>query len=414
MKVLIAGGGGYIGSFLAWHLRDYGFAVVVQDNWQGGEADRVRSFDVVSCPCDRKPEARTPFEHFTFDAVVFAVGPAWTPRPAVPPPELFLPSYVGSAVVLSEMCARFGVKHVVVLSDGAVYGDTGPEGVPEDAPAKSESLRSAGALACERIFSAYAACGSYAVTVLRLFGVAGADPSGGRGERHKPERHVIPCCLEAIRGNVPFTVWGTEYPTPDGTAARDYLHVLDVVEAVRLVLEKPQASGIRLYNICSGRAHTVRAVLKEAAEVTTVAPEIIEGPAAPQSPAWRVGNAQRLRKELGWKPLRSDLRSILESQWEFLQVEKPRELTETAERFGQVAVKLGFVTPEEVRRALAIQQEDARSGRPRRLLGLVLLEEGLIDNQQLIEILKYYERRDPISEDRSSQDEQVDSMEPSS
>ena len=137
-----------------------------------------------------------------------------------------------------------------------------------------------------------------------------------------------------------------------------------------------------------------RRVVLELSERLAGAKAIVrEGPPCRESPAWRIGRPERIRKDLGWEPERSDLTEIISTQWEFLQKSSEQAGSETAELFGEVAIKLGFVTREDVQKALQIQRADVKSGRPRRLLGLILLEEGLIDNFQLIEILKYYERK---------------------
>jgi len=402
MKVLIAGGGGYIGSHLAWDLHRAGEVPIILDNWRGGRPDRLAGLDVVTADADERSRARIAFEHFKFDACVFAVAPPAVPRPARFLPEQLLPSLLGSAVVLGELCARFRVGKVVVLSSASVYGATPPEGVDEERPLEGSGLAASAARSLEGIFGAYAREGAFSLTVLRLFSVAGADSGGKLGEEHLPERHLVPCCLTALRDGRPFTLWGEKLGTPDGTAIRDFVHVLDVVKAVKLSLDHDEAQPVRTYNVSSGVGNSVRRVLEAAEGITGRKLTVAGGGRDEGVVACSVGRSERIRSELRWEPAHSSLEKILKTQWEYLLkrgedargVRGAEEEEPPVERFGEVAVKLGFVRPEDVERALRVQKEDAARGRPRRLLGLVMLEEGIITNAQLIEILRYYDRKD--------------------
>ncbi len=403
MKVLIAGGGGYIGSHCAWYLVRGGHVPVVLDNWTGGRADRVEGMDVVTADADDRSKARIAFEHFKFDALLFSVAPRPVPRPARQLPEQLCPTLLGSGVVLAELCARFGVQKVIVLSSGAVYGQTDPAGVSEEAPQSPCCLPGEVAVSLERVFRCYAGYEAFALTVLRLFNVAGAEPEGTIGEERFAERHLIPTCLKALRDGSPFTLWGDNLPTPDGSAVRDFVHVLDVAEAVRLSLERPSPPRLAVYNVCSGTGRSVREILAAGEAVAQRTLTVEAGGPRENQVAWRVGSPRRIREELGWEQRHSSLEEILQTQWVFLQArggeDAPAQKTapgeaSSAELFGEVAVKLGFVGPQDVKRALAIQREDAKASKPRRLLGLVMLEEGIITNAQLIEILRYYEKRE--------------------
>ena len=173
MKVLIAGGGGYIGSHLAWELHRGGEVPIVLDNWRGGRPDRLTGLDVVTADADERSRARIAFEHFKFDACVFAVAPPAVPRPARFLPEQLLPSLLGSAVILGELCARFKVGNVVLLSSASLYGTTPPEGVDEEGAQAGRGLSASATRSLEGIFRAYAEEGAFSLTVLRLFTVAG-------------------------------------------------------------------------------------------------------------------------------------------------------------------------------------------------------------------------------------------------
>lgn len=402
MKVLIAGGGGYIGSHVAWYLVKAGHIPVVFDNWSNGRPERVDGIDLSTGEAHERPKAKVAFEHFSFDAAVYAVAPPLEARPQRPRASKFIPSSVGGAVVLGELCARFGVTNVVVLSSGAVYGDTGMDGASEDTPERPECLRGDMDMCIERIFGGYAAEGAFALHVLRLFNVAGANPDGSNGEVHDPERHLVPVLVKALCRGARFPAWGTNLPTPDGSPLRDFVHVMDVAEAVRLCLEDPSRRGQVCYNVSSGRGTSVREVIRAAERVTGKSVNLVTG--TPEVPvvAVRIGRSDAIQNALGWEPRHSGLDEILSTQWNFAHgaheqasKEKPSPVAETsAHLFGEVAIRLGFVRPADVERALRLQQEEVDAGKPHRLLGIVMLQEGMLTGAQLIEILRCYERQD--------------------
>ncbi len=401
MKVLIAGGGGYIGSHIAWYLVKAGHKPVVMDNWSSGRPERVDGIDLSTAEAQERPKARAAFEHFAFDAAVFAVAPPLEARPQRLRASKMIPACVGGAVVLGELCARFGVANVVVLSSGAVYGATGLDGVPEDAPERPECLRGDVDLCMERIFGGYAAEGAFGLHVLRLFNVAGASPDGGNGEAHDPERHLVPVAIRALLKGVRLPVWGAHLATPDGSAVRDFVHVLDVAEAVRLCLEGPPRRGHACYNVAAGRGTSVREVIAAAERVAGKSAAVVPGTPDVPVVGVRVGRIEKIQKALGWEPRHSAIEEILATQWDFARhvardapEDGPLSTEETsANLFGEVAFKLGFVRREDVALALRKQQEDVAAGRPHRLLGIVMLQENMITSAQLIEILRCYEQK---------------------
>ncbi len=400
MKVLIAGGGGYIGSHIAWYLVKAGHKPVVMDNWSSGRPERVDGIDLSTAEAQERPKAKAAFEHFSFDAAVIAVAPPLEARPQRLRASKLIPACVGGAVVLGELCARFGVASVVVLSSGAVYGETGLDGAPEDAPERPECLRGDVDVCVERIFGGYAAEGAFGLHVLRCFNVAGASLDGSNGEVHNPERHLVPVVVRALARGARLPVWGANLATPDGSAVRDFVHVLDVAEAVRLCLEGPPRRGHACYNVSAGRGTSVKEVIAAAERVTGKSAAVVPG--VPDVPVVgvRVGRIEKIRKSLGWEPLHSSIEEIVGTQWNFVRrtaQEAPEEgqlaTAETSSNlFGEVAFKLGFVQRQDVERALRMQQQDVAAGRPHRLLGIVMLQENMITSAQLIEILRCYER----------------------
>ena len=403
MKVLVAGGGGYVGSHVARYLRRAGHVPVVLDDWSAGRPDRVDGIEVVTANASERTKAGAVFEHFSFDAAVAAVAPRPEPRPARLRPERCFPVYVGSAVVLSELCALFGVKTIVLLSSGAVYGETPCEGVAETGTVAPVCVRGEACACAEKVFGGYAARGAFALTVLRLFNVAGGQSDGAQGEACEPERHLVPSVLGALAAGTPFTLWGDGLPTPDGTAVRDLVHVEDVAEAVRLSIEKPPGGGTACYNVSGGRGYSVREVIAAAEGVAGTSLSVAPAGTCPEQAACRVGRNGRLMYDLGWEPRHSRLDHVLASQWRFMQTraaaraaQTPHAAETSAHLFGSVAVKLGFVTPGDVTRALELQRDEVLAGKPHRLLGLLLLDAGMLTNAQLIEILRHYEAHEEV------------------
>jgi len=408
MKVLIAGGGGYIGSHVAWYLVKAGHKPVVMDNWSSGRPERVDGIDLATAEAQERPQARAVFEHFSFDAAVFAVAPPLEARPQRLRASRMIPACVGGAAVLGELCARFGVANVVLLSSGAVYGDTGLDGALEDSPERPGCLRGDLDLCLERILGGYAAEGAFGLHVLRLFNVAGASLDGDNGEAHEPERHLVPNVITALLKGARLPVWGANLATPDGSAVRDFVHVLDVAEAVRLCLEGPLRRGHVCYNVATGRGTSVREVIAAAERAAAKSAAVVLGtPDAPMVGV-RVGRIEKIQKALGWEPRHSGIQEILQTQWRFacrMAQEAPESGRLAAEEtsanlFGEVALKLGFVRREDIERALRKQQEDVAAGRPHRLLGIVMLQENMITSAQLLEILRCYELK-PAGEEQS-------------
>lgn len=401
MKVLIAGGGGYIGSNIAWYLLKGGHVPVVLDNWSASNYEGIAGIDSISAEANRCRSATTAFEHFKFDAVIFSVAPPPVARPMASKAEQVFPATLGSGVVLSELCAKHGVKRVILLSSGRVYGDTPEEGVSEDAPLRPLDLQARADACNEQVFQAYGEQETFSLTILRLFNVAGAGFGGKYSERHHPERHVIPALLSAQASGKKFVIWGDGLATSDGTAVRDFVHVQDVAEAVRLNLEKPLNKKTDIFNVASHKGYSVKEVIEVVESLTDKEVAFECRPDSALRAACRVGDNTRILKALGWEPRYSLIQDIIASQWEALkqtlaeadsQEDEEAALAESAELFGEIAVKLGFITQDDIKKALAVQKKDIAQGKPHRLIGLVMLEEGMIDNAQLIELLRYYDQ----------------------
>ena len=215
-----------------------------------------------------------------------------------------------------ECLRRHGIDRFVFSSTCATYGI--PERVPvtEDLPQRPINPYGQTKLAIERALADYAAAYGWGYAALRYFNASGASPDGSIGEDHHPETHLIPLVLQTALGQRPYIeVFGTDYPTSDGTCIRDYIHVDDLAEAHLLALERLQSGqGLRL-NLGIGHGYSVREVIRLAEEVTGKTVAVQEGPPRPGDPPVLVASADQARQVLGWQPHYTDLRPIVETAW---------------------------------------------------------------------------------------------------
>jgi UDP-glucose-4-epimerase GalE len=315
MRILVTGGAGYIGSHAVRLFLDRGHDVRVYDNLSMGHraavpADRL----VVADLGDAHRLDQVLVEHRT-EAVVHFAAFAFVGESVTDPAKYYRNNVVNTLTLLDAL-RRHGVKRFVFSSTCATYGI--PQTVPltEDEPQKPINPYGNGKLAVEFALADYAAAYGWGFAALRYFNAAGASPDGTIGEDHDPETHLIPLVLQAAAGLRPATqVFGTDYPTPDGTCVRDYIHVDDLAEAHLLALEK-LAPGVGLkLNLGTGRGYSVREVVRVAEEVTGRKVPVQEGPRRPGDPPVLVAAADRARRELGWQPRYTGLRPIVETAW---------------------------------------------------------------------------------------------------
>lgn len=312
MRLLVTGGAGYIGSVCAAKLLATGHEVVVVDDLSLGHRGAVP-------PGARLEEV----DLLDLDAVRAAVRPGldgvlhFAARSLVEEstrrPELYWRTNVGGTRNLLDAVREAGIPRFVFSSTCAVYGEPEESPITEATPPLPVNPYGASKLAVDRMISDEAAAHGLAAVSLRYFNVAGA--SDGLGEDHRPETHLIPLVLEAAAGRRErVTVNGTDYPTPDGTAIRDYVHVEDLAEAHVLALEAATDGGHRILNLGSGSGFSVRQVVETARAVTGVDIPALDGPRRPGDPPRLVAGNQLIRAELRWRPTR-DLRAMIADAW---------------------------------------------------------------------------------------------------
>jgi UDP-glucose 4-epimerase len=315
VRILVTGGAGYIGSITTRWLLDAGHDVIVLDSLLRGHQDAVdpRALFVEGEVGDPAVLERTlP----GCDAVMHLSGLTEVAESQSRPGAYFDANVAQPARMLDAM-VEHGVSAIVFSSTAAVYGDTSAVPIPEDAPTHPVNVYGATKLMFERLLDWYGFAHGLRSVRLRYFNVAGAMPDASLGEAHEPETHIIPRVLRAlVAGERRFEVFGDDYPTPDGTCVRDYLHVCDLAEAHRLALERLAGGGESgLFNLGNGRGFSNLDVVRTCGEVSGRQIEVTIGPRRPGDPAVLVASSERAEQELGWRPTAGDLRTIIEDAW---------------------------------------------------------------------------------------------------
>ena len=314
MKLLVTGGAGYVGSVCAKVLLENGHQVVVVDDLSTGNADAVPP-GAEFVGGDMVAAAGSLLGDGSFDGVLHFAAKSLVGE-SVQSPELYWQANVVKTLGLLEEIRAAGTPRLVFSSTAATYGE--PETVPitEDAPARPTNAYGATKLAIDNAITSYAHAHGLAATSLRYFNVAGAY--AGLGERHAVETHLIPLVLAVAAGQrSEILVYGTDWPTPDGTPIRDYIHVRDLAEAHLLALQHAQPGAHRIYNLGSGTGFSVREVIDCCRRVTgrPIAARDVARRAG--DPAVLVASSALAGSELGWRPRHTSLEEIVTDAWEF-------------------------------------------------------------------------------------------------
>ncbi|MFE7935166.1 UDP-glucose 4-epimerase GalE [Streptomyces sp. NPDC057456] len=313
-KYLVTGGAGYVGSVVARHLLEAGHEVVVLDNLSTGFREGVPA-GASFIEGDIRDAAK--WLDDSFDAVLHFAAFSQVGESVVKP-EKYWDNNVGGTMALLGAMREAGVRKLVFSSTAATYGE--PEQVPivESAPTKPTNPYGASKLAVDHMISGEAAAHGLGAVSLRYFNVAGAY--GEQGERHDPESHLIPLVLQVAQGRrEAISVFGDDYPTPDGTCVRDYIHVADLAEAHLLALAAAEPGEHLICNLGNGNGFSVREVIETVREVTGhPIPEVV-APRRGGDPATLVASAATARERLGWNPSRADLAGIVADAWAFAQ-----------------------------------------------------------------------------------------------
>jgi UDP-glucose 4-epimerase len=318
--VLVTGGAGYIGSHACKALARAGYTPVAFDNLSTGWAEAVKFGPLARGDLmDRATIDAALAEHRPVAVMHFAalslVGES------MQDPGLYWRVNLGGALNLIESCCAAGVRNFVFSSTCATYGDQDGVVLDEDTPQRPINAYGGSKRAIEDMLRDFRASHGLNHVIFRYFNVAGADPEGDLGEQHRPETHLIPLMLDAVAGKRPaLTVFGSDYPTRDGTCLRDYVHVTDLAAAhvlgLRWLLD---GKGDRVFCLGSGSGFSVREVIDASRTVTNRDVPVIEGARRPGDAAALVSGSKRAIEELGWEPRHSTLRQMIGDAWAWAQ-----------------------------------------------------------------------------------------------
>lgn len=315
MSILVCGGAGYIGSHMVAALVEKGYDTVVIDNLNMGHKEAIwpgASF----YNCDIKDTAvlERIFKAHSIDAVVnfaahMAVGES------VENPAKYYDNNITGTLILLDQMLKHGVKKMVFSSSASVYGIPGRIPITEAMPNDPISPYAETKLAAEKILKWYDNAYGLKYTALRYFNVAGAHESGRIGEDHNPETHLIPMCLHAAQGKIPaFKLFGDDYPTPDGTCIRDYVHVMDLADAHILALENLRDVSA-IYNLGSQAGFSNKEIIAMAKKISGVDFHVEIHSRRPGDPPALIASSEKIRRELGWNPKRTNIETIISTAW---------------------------------------------------------------------------------------------------
>jgi UDP-glucose 4-epimerase len=315
LKLVVTGGAGYVGSVCTARLVEAGHEVTVLDDLSTGHADAVHP-DARFIEGDAAETAETLLAE-GFDGVLHFAAKSLVGESMQDPAKYWHGNVLTSVRLLDAMKAH-GTPRLVFSSTAATYGEPDQSPIPETAPTRPTNTYGATKLAIDHAITSYAHAHGLAAVSLRYFNVAGAY--GAFGERHATETHLIPLVLQTATGDrEQVGIFGEDYPTDDGTAIRDYIHVADLADAHLLALRHAEAGEHRIYNLGSGTGFSVRQVIEACRQATGHEIPAVVSPRRAGDPAVLVAASDRAREELGWKPERTDLIGIVTDAWNFTQ-----------------------------------------------------------------------------------------------
>jgi UDP-glucose-4-epimerase GalE len=319
--LLVTGGAGYIGSHAMRALQRAGHSVVVVDNLSAGNPDLVTGAPLLRADVgDREGVRRVFQDHGTFDGVLHFAALLSVPD-SVARPLAYYENNVAQSLALLDLSIEQGVRAFVLSSTAAVYGHPSRQPIPESEPAAPINPYGHSKWMVERMLADAETAYGLRWAALRYFNACGADPEGGLGECHDPETHLIPICLEAAAGlRDRLELYGTDYPTPDGTCVRDYIHVTDLADAhVRALEALLEGRSVGARNVATGNGHSNLEVIAAVERVIGRKVPYREAPRRPGDPPVLVADASLFRSEFGWAPRYSDLDTVVSTAWGWLK-----------------------------------------------------------------------------------------------
>ncbi len=314
-RILVTGGAGYIGSHATLELLDAGYDVVVVDNLSRGhrravEPARLREVDLLDTPSLIRVMQEAPVAAVIHFAAYIAVGES------MKNPALYFRNNVAGSISLLAAMQEADVRNIVFSSTAAVYGMPSVVPIPETLPYAPINVYGETKVMIEKVLDWFGQTQNFRSVCLRYFNASGADPAARTGEDHEPETHLIPLLFQAIRTGVPATLFGNDYPTPDGSCIRDYIHVSDLARAhIGAVDWLLKGGESRKFNVGTGAGYSVKEVVDAIARVVGQPVPHVWGPRREGDPALLVADSSKLQGELGWSPRDSALDRIVETAW---------------------------------------------------------------------------------------------------
>ncbi len=318
MRILVTGGAGYIGSVVVETLVQAGHRVSVYDNLSHGYKNAVPAeAEFIHGDVSDREKLDSVFSRSSFDAVMHFAALIEAGE-SMQVPERYFRNNSATTLTLLESMLAHKVNRLVFSSTSALYGN--PERVPitEEEPLRPTNAYGESKLLVEQMLAWLNRIHGFRYCSLRYFNAAGATKQ--LGEAHQPESHLIPLVLQVAAGQrKAISIFGTDYPTDDGTCVRDYIHVQDLATAHVLALEALQSRYSLIFNLGNGRGFSVRQVIEAARSVTGCAIPVIEAPRRPGDPAVLVASSEKIRRELNWQPQYPQLEQIIASAWQWLK-----------------------------------------------------------------------------------------------
>lgn len=315
MRILITGGAGYIGSHAVKLFLERGHDVWVYDNLSAGHRAAVPADRLIVADLADLPRLDNALVMHRIEAVVHFAAFAYVGESVTNPGKYYQNNLVNT-LGLMECMRRNRVGRMVFSSTCATYGSPQKVPITEDEPQHPINPYGAGKLAVERALADYAAAYQWGFAALRYFNAAGASPDASIGEDHDPETHLIPLVIQTAMGQRPaIEIFGTDYPTPDGTCIRDYIHVNDLADAHLLAMEHLEPGKGNYFNLGIGRGYSVREVIRTVEEVTGRKVIVKAAPRRAGDPPALVASSAKIQQALGWKPRFTELHAIVETAW---------------------------------------------------------------------------------------------------
>lgn len=316
--VLVVGGAGYIGAHMVKRLLQSEYRVLTLDNLTTGHREMVPGGRFIKGDLGDEQLLNSIFSDHPIDAVMHFAASSLVGQ-SVEMPLQYYQNNIAETIVLLKQMIRHDIRYFIFSSSAAVYGE--PQGVPinEDHPQQPTSPYGTTKATVERLLLDCDIAYDLKYICLRYFNAAGADESGEMGEKHEPESHLIPLVLKVAAGKRDrIEIFGTRYPTPDGTCIRDYIHVSDLTQAHLLALQA-LFSGERsnAYNLGNSKGYSVRQIIDLARRITGHPIPSIESDIRAGDPAILIAGSEKIRRELNWQPRYEDLESIIRSAWKW-------------------------------------------------------------------------------------------------